>query len=596
MRTYYDILGVSPGAKAEEIKRAYRQLIKLYHPDRNPGEEAAGITREINEAYSVLKDPVKRVEYDNLLTLSSESEREHVYSREDEAQQSYSEVPHYCCDKCGRQDSTLRVSVFLWVVSLFIVTFKRGWAAILCSRCRIKYSLLFNLEVFFLGWWGFPWGPIFSLEALFKNLVGGTKPAENNAALLGVLSYDLYQQGRYAEAYEAVSESARLRPNREADDFRDYLRSHHFPKRRRSALNKALRASPAWYNVPLLILLATLSFVLLNSSIETSSSDYYSKYSSSQARQSRKRGSQEKELSHLLSSAGINMAEVEESVDACNRAIGMIATYLVSNLPITDTTVQGTTTIHWYELDRSRLEADSVQKNTRLIAAQLARVYPVLADLRNLPPPPAGSAKENAGAVQYLETQLDFMTSSYFNAKMLELSIRFVNGFYLHQRIAADDQKSLRDLAEHPSVSSWLRHTEYSSRYDNLIRIIQSVSENQEKLTHIEERLNWLEKTIDNDQESLDQMQTRLAYYERSGSHYQYNQLVDVYNDRLLSAQSRIDQYNSLAGEYDQLIGDIAAMDIDEAFNSCLDPDILRSEFEYVDIHPNQTSPSTNQR
>jgi len=63
-RDYYDILGVSRGAPLEEIKKAYRQMALKYHPDRNPGDEAAEEKfKEAAEAYSVLGDPQKRSVY-----------------------------------------------------------------------------------------------------------------------------------------------------------------------------------------------------------------------------------------------------------------------------------------------------------------------------------------------------------------------------------------------------------------------------------------------------------------------------------------------------------------------------------------------------
>ena len=58
MRDPYQVLGVSPGASDEEIKKAYRRLAKQYHPDRNPGDgEAARKMQEINAAYEQIKDP-----------------------------------------------------------------------------------------------------------------------------------------------------------------------------------------------------------------------------------------------------------------------------------------------------------------------------------------------------------------------------------------------------------------------------------------------------------------------------------------------------------------------------------------------------------
>ena len=54
----YKVLGVSPDASDEEIKRAYRRLAKQYHPDANPGDEyAAKKMQEVNDAYDRIKNP-----------------------------------------------------------------------------------------------------------------------------------------------------------------------------------------------------------------------------------------------------------------------------------------------------------------------------------------------------------------------------------------------------------------------------------------------------------------------------------------------------------------------------------------------------------
>jgi hypothetical protein len=68
MMDYYQVLGVSQNASGSEIKSAYRKLVRRFHPDISKDSDADRKIKEINEAYDVLSDPVKKHMYDTRST------------------------------------------------------------------------------------------------------------------------------------------------------------------------------------------------------------------------------------------------------------------------------------------------------------------------------------------------------------------------------------------------------------------------------------------------------------------------------------------------------------------------------------------------
>ena len=92
MATHYELLGIPRVASAERVKRSYRNLVKIYHPDRFPSGSKAHVEaekriREINIAYGVLSKPQSRANYDATL-------QEQTFSRPGP------EPEH--CTRCGK--------------------------------------------------------------------------------------------------------------------------------------------------------------------------------------------------------------------------------------------------------------------------------------------------------------------------------------------------------------------------------------------------------------------------------------------------------------------------------------------------------------
>jgi curved DNA-binding protein CbpA len=85
MKDYYELLRIPRSASDAEIKQAFRRLAILLHPDKNPHPDAPAAFQELNEAYEVLGDPVRRVLYNQMLEPETTIVTQPVFQHRDPA-------------------------------------------------------------------------------------------------------------------------------------------------------------------------------------------------------------------------------------------------------------------------------------------------------------------------------------------------------------------------------------------------------------------------------------------------------------------------------------------------------------------------------
>jgi hypothetical protein len=193
---YYFVMGLTSIAGDEQIKAAFRRRAMDLHPDRNPGNDTTGQFQFLNEAYAVLSNPVSRAEYDRLGCQKAPTEP------------SATEVPKpIVCSLCAKVSAQPRVVVFRSVKSFLVVTIRKPIAGVYCSECAQKQALKASATSWLLGWWGFPWGPLYTVHALVSNMFGGTHPPLDNAKMLGYQAYYFYATGR-PDLAQSLAETA----------------------------------------------------------------------------------------------------------------------------------------------------------------------------------------------------------------------------------------------------------------------------------------------------------------------------------------------------------------------------------------------------
>ena len=115
------------------------------------------------------------------------------------------------CEICGRQDETLRLVAYPYVISVIVMTFRRNFAGLWCWRHRMLYLGLASLITAALGWMGIPFGFIYTPAALYTLSRGGEMSRDANVDLLKRLTKVKLDAGEVQSARRIVEEALRLR-------------------------------------------------------------------------------------------------------------------------------------------------------------------------------------------------------------------------------------------------------------------------------------------------------------------------------------------------------------------------------------------------
>jgi hypothetical protein len=468
---YYEMLGCERGCTPRQLKSAYHGLISKFHPDRNPDPAAAEITAKLNEAYSVLGDERKRALYDAWLDSLRQNEST------SESKPSAVEVPDVKCVRCGKQDETLRLTLMHYVFSLLIITYRKGASGIWCEKCRIFQSAKWTFVSGLLGWWGIPWGPIYTLHALIMNGKGGSQPAAQNAAILRVLGYQLYQHGRHVEAFKALEKSLKLEPNVEASQLFEYLRAQQTTskEKRRTIAPAVLTAAPSF------IVALIVGYALYVAT--TAPSGYETRY----------------QPPNNLSQRPV--AKQSSSRQKTNDLISQLADIVEARSPVVGTDYEGTALIRDHELDRLKFDEKQLYQISESIGIELH----------------SGNSDDDG-----------FLASAYFNAELFALSIDIAKRLEQGQPIG-NQLNGVLQLGSDSAISRWLQKSRFELQYSGLCRQLRSYSARYRPGATNNELMEDYERS----KSQMNSLEVRLSNFKSSGDIDSYNSLVPTYNSEV---------------------------------------------------------------
>lgn len=518
---HYERLRVTREATRAQIRAAYLRLVALHHPDRSVAADAAAVTSELNEAYSVLEDEQKRREYDEGLRAAASAQA--AARPREEAARRRAEIPQIRCETCGAVDATLRSAEFVRCVS-FIKNFSRARdGGVRCQRCRNRAAVKANLISGILGWWS-PGGLFYAPRALWVNTRGGTQDKPRNALLLRTLGHQLFARGDLVESVRALRASLALA----ADDRTSKLFEYAVATVGSAVADRGQR------NLSPFLAAAIAPFLFSACGL------WLARHAP--ARASANAASVEQRSAPSPATAAMPSREEEITAPApSDPYVARLANLVEVRSPIVGTHAEAGTIVREHDLDRSRFDAAEIDQIADAIAQQIGRAEPV--DPR--------------------------VVAAYFNARMLALSIHLINALRAGEPVG-DRAAEVQRLVRWEPVATWLRSSAYALQAADLDKELRSVTG-----AYTGGRaLSTLEEDLSRRKQELSEEEVRLEIYRRANV-ADYKDRVDDFNRGVRAAKAAM-------REYRRRRSGMARLEV--AFNRCLDPKILFTRFGRVEI------------
>lgn len=200
---YYAILGIAPSATHDAVKLAWRKRATDLHPDVNPNRDDSAF-KALGQAYEVLGNPDRRQAYDGMAVRFAAEQKNRTSQsggvgntgKSKFAPSQSQSIEVQCCERCGKVSAHLCLYVIPYTISPILLTMKRAYVGAWCPRCAGLKLFQAGLITWLLGWWGLPWGPIYSFGCLIDIWRGGERPREANAVLQGRQALAFFIRGQ----------------------------------------------------------------------------------------------------------------------------------------------------------------------------------------------------------------------------------------------------------------------------------------------------------------------------------------------------------------------------------------------------------------